>query len=130
MRLAGAEGFVGDDVFEERDVGLHAADAELAQRAVHALAGHREVAAHRGDLHQHRVVERRDDRAGVAHGAVEADAEAGGRAVVEDAAVVRREIVLRVLGGDAALDGEAVARDLLLRRDGHFGDRAAGRPAR
>ena len=29
-----------DDVFEERNVGLHAADAELAQRAVHALAGH------------------------------------------------------------------------------------------
>ena len=28
---------VDDDVLEERDVGLDAADAELAQRAVHAL---------------------------------------------------------------------------------------------
>ena len=36
-RRAGAEGLVVDDVFEERNVRLHAADAELAQRAVHAL---------------------------------------------------------------------------------------------
>ncbi len=32
-----------DDVFEERDVGLHAAHAELAQGAVHARAGLGEV---------------------------------------------------------------------------------------
>ena len=32
-----AERLVEDDVLEERDVRLHAADAELAQRAVHAL---------------------------------------------------------------------------------------------
>ena len=38
-RLAGAEGVVEDDVFQERDVRLYAADAELAQRPVHALEG-------------------------------------------------------------------------------------------
>ena len=32
-----AEFLVVDDVFQERNVGLHAANAEFAQRAVHAL---------------------------------------------------------------------------------------------
>ena len=118
MGLAAAEGIVADDVFQEGDVGLHSADAELAEGAVHPLAGGLEVAAHRGELHQHRVVERRDHRAGVAGARVEADPEAGGGAVVEDAAVVGREAALRVLGGDAALDGVAVARDLGLLGNG------------
>ena len=39
-RLAGAEFVVVNDVFQERDVRLHAADAELAQRAVHAVQRH------------------------------------------------------------------------------------------
>ena len=82
VRLAGAEGFVGDDVFEERDVRLHAADAEFAEGAIHALAGHGEIAAHGGQFHQHGIVERRDDRAGIARGGVEAHAESGGGAVV------------------------------------------------
>jgi hypothetical protein len=118
VRLAGTEGFVGDDVFEERDVRFHAADAELAEGAIHALAGHREIAAHGGELHEHGIIERRDDRTGIARGGVEAHAETGGGAVVEDAAVVRGEVFLRILGGDAALDGEAVARDVFLRRKG------------
>ena len=45
--LAGAEGLVRDDVFEERDVRLHPADAELPQRAVHALEGDREMSGRR-----------------------------------------------------------------------------------
>ena len=121
MGLTAAEGFIRNDIFQKRNVGLHAADAELTQRAVHALAGHREIAAHRGDLHQHRVVEWRDHRAGVARGGIEADAKTGGRAVVENAAVVGREIFLGILGGDAALDRKAIARDLILRGDGHLG---------
>ena len=120
VRLAGAEGLVGDDVFEERDVRFHAADAELAEGAIHALAGHREIAAHGGELHEHGIVERRDDRTGIARGGVEAHAETGGGAVVEDAAVVGREIFLRIFGGDAALDREAVARDVFLGRQGDF----------
>jgi hypothetical protein len=110
--------FVGDDIFEERDVRFHPADAELAQRAIHALAGHGEVAAHGGELHEHGIVVGRDDGARIARGGIEADAEACGGAVVEDAAVIRGEVFLRILGGDAALDGEAVARDVFLRRKG------------
>jgi len=120
VRLAGAEGFVGDDVFEERNVGLHASDAELAQGPVHALAGHRKIAAHRRDLHQHRVIIRRDDRTGIACGGIKTDAETRGRAVVEDAAVIGREILLRILGGDTALNGESIAGDLVLLRNGYL----------
>ena len=43
-RRAGAEDGVVDDVFEEGNVGLDAADAEFAQRAVHALQGDVEIA--------------------------------------------------------------------------------------
>ncbi len=116
--LSGAEGVIGDDVFEERDVRFHPADAELAEGAVHALAGHGEIAAHGGELHEHGIVIRRDDRAGIAGCGIEAHAEAGGGAVVENAAVVRGEVFLRILRGDAALDGEAVARDLVLCGEG------------
>ena len=118
--LAGAEGVIRDDVFEEGDVGFHAADAELAEGAVHALAGGGEAAAGGGELHEHGIVVWRDDRAGIAGSGIEADAEASGGAVVQDAAVVRREVFLRILGGDAALDGEAVAGDVFLGRDGDF----------
>src|SRR5690606_15271962 len=48
--------------------------------------------------------------------AVQADAEAGRAAVGTDAPVVGGEAVLRVLGGDAALQGMAVQPDLRLRR--------------
>ena len=119
--LTAAEGFIRNDIFQKRDVGLHAADAEFTQRTVHALAGHREITAHRGDLHQHRVVEWRDHRAGVARSGIEANAKTGSRAVVENTAVIGREIFLGILGGDAALDRESIARDLFLRRDGHLG---------
>ena len=68
-----------DDVFEEGQVGRHAADAELAQRAVHARDRLRGVRRPGGDLLQQRIVEARDDRAGIGRAAVEADAEAGGR---------------------------------------------------
>ena len=72
------------------------------------------------DLHQQRIVKRRDHRAGIAHAAIEPDAEARRGAVGEDFAVARHELVFRILGGDAALHGETVARDRLLRREGEF----------
>ena len=114
--LAAAELRVQDDVLEEGDVGLDPADPELRQRPVHAVHGDLVGLPGGDDLHEHRVVEGRDDRARVAHAAVEADAEAAGRAVGEDLAVVGGELVLRVLGGDAALDGVAVAGHLVLHR--------------
>ena len=45
-----------DDVFEERDVGLHAADAELAQARSMRWQALAEFAAPGGDLHQQRIV--------------------------------------------------------------------------
>ena len=71
-------------------------------------------------LHQQRIVERRDDRAGVTHAAVEPDAEPARRAIRQNLAVIRHELVLRILRGDPALDGVAVARNVRLRRHAHF----------
>ncbi len=120
VRLAGAEGLISDDVLEERDVGFYAADTELAQCAVHALACQGETAAHGGELDQHGVVVGCDDRTSIARCGIEADAEACGGAVVEDASVVRGEVFLGILCSDAALDSKAVAWDLVLFGDSDF----------
>ena len=119
--VASLEIGVVDDVFEERDVGLDTAHAELAEAAVHALAGVRELASPGGGLDQQGIVERRDDGAGVGGAAVQADAESGGGAVGVDLAVVGDEAVGGVLGGDAALQGVAIERHAVLRRQVHFG---------
>ena len=107
---------MADDIFQERQVGRHPADAELPQRPVHAgdrLARRRRPG---GDLLQKRIVEARDHRAGIGGAAIEPDAEAGGAAIGGDAAVVGDEVLFRVLGGDAALEGVAVEGDLALAR--------------
>ena len=124
--VARAEDGVGHHVLEERHVGLHAANAELAQGAVHAVEGDGEGLAGRGDLDQQRVVERRDRAACRAHARVEAHAEAGGTAVGDDLPVIWGESIGRVLRGDAALHGEAVAWNGLLRGQGEFGAVQAG----
>ena len=104
-----------DDVFEEGEVGGDAADAELAERPVHA--GDRLLRRGRpgGHLLEQRIVVAGDDRAGIGGAAVEPDAEAGGAAIGGDAAVVGDEVLLRVLGGDAALERVAVEADVALR---------------
>ncbi len=116
--LAADEVGGGDDVVEEGNVGFDSADAELVEGAFHALEGERESWREGGDLDQHGVVEGRNHRSGVAHGPVEADAQAGGGAVGDDFAVVRGEVGLGILGRDAALDGEAVAGDFILGGNG------------
>ena len=83
---------MADQVEQERDVGLHAADAELAQRAIRALHRFLERAAPGRDLDQQRVEVRRDDRAAEAVAAVEPDGEAAGRAIGRDPAVVGDEM--------------------------------------
>ena len=120
MCLAGAEGFISDDVFEERNVGFYPANPELAEGAIHALAGSGETTTRGGEFHQHRIVVWCDDRACIAGSGVEADAETCGGAVVENAAVIRREVFLRIFRGDTALDGEAVAGNFILGRNGDF----------
>ena len=118
-----AEARMRDDVLEEGEVGRDAADAELAERAVHARDRLLRRRRPGGDLLQQRIVEAGDDRAGIGGAAVEADAEAGRAAIGGDAAVIGDEVLLGVLGGDAALERVAVQPDLLLRR--HAGVRLA-----
>ena len=110
-RLAGLEGRVADEVQQERDVGLDAADAELAQRAVGALRRFFERRAPGRDLDEQRIEVRRDDRAAEAVAAVETHGEAAGRPVGRDAAVVGDEVAIGIFGRDAALHGHAAALD-------------------
>ena len=117
VALAGQEDRVGDHVLQEADVGLHAADAELLQAAVHDVGGLREGEPPGAHLHQQRVVVRGDLRAGEGVARVEPDAAAGRGAVGGEHAEVGGEVVGRVLGGDAALDGVAAHLDGALVRD-------------
>src|SRR5439155_12714004 len=94
--------------------GDHAADAELGERALDLVGGLVEGERAAGELHEQRVVIRRDDRARVTGAAVEADAHAAGAAVRLDAARARLEILARIFGGDAALDGHAAHADFFL----------------
>ncbi len=119
--VAALKGGMLDHVFEERDVCLYATDAELAKGAVHALASLGKVAAPGGDFHEQRIVERRDDGATVSGGGVETDAEAGGRTVGVDLAVVGHEAVGGIFGGDAALERGAVKLDGVLLGNADFG---------
>ena len=119
-RLAAAEIPMLNHVLKERNVGLHAANSELRESAMHAVHRNLVVLTRGDDLHEHGVVEGRDDRAGIAHRTVQPDAEATGGAVGEQLAVVGRELVLGVFGGDAALDRVAVAGNLILRRHADF----------
>ena len=105
--LAGEESRVRDHVEQERDVRLHAPDAELLERPLLPPRRVDEPPAVGADLDQQRVVERRDDAAGDRRPAVGPDAQAADRAVVGDPAVVGRELVLRVLGRDPALEGDS-----------------------
>ena len=118
--IAAAELGMADQRFQEHQVGRHAADAEFAERPVHAVDGLGRGGRPGGDLFQQRIVKARDQGARVGGAAVEADAEAGGAAIGGDAAVIGNEIVLRVLGGHPALDGMAVEADIGLVRHAAF----------
>ena len=119
--FAAAEFGMPDQGFQEHQVGGHAADTKFAERPVHALDGLQGRGRPCGDLFQQGIVKARDQGPRIRGAAVETDAEAGGAAIGGDAAVIGNEIVLRVLGGDPALDGMAVEADI-----GLFGDAAFG----
>ena len=113
---------------EERDVGRDAADAELGQGAPGPTHRGGEVAATAGQLDQHRV-EVRPDLGAHEHGAtVETDPGPTGRAVGRDPAGVGAELVGRVLGGDAALEGGPADLQGLLRQPEVGEGLAAGDP--
>ena len=120
---AGQKRRVRDQVDQERNVRLDAADAEFLQAALHAPGGVGEAQAVGRHLDQQRIVERRDDGAGKRGAGVEADAQAAGRAIIAEPAVIGQEIVRRILGRHAALDGEAVRAHLRSDRRGRFRDR-------
>ena len=109
----GLERRVGEHVEQEGDVRLDAANARLLEGSAHTEERLLERRAARGVLDEERVVVRRDRHARVAD-TVLAHAEAGRVAVHRDRAGVGREVALGVLGRDAALDGDATRRDVLL----------------
>jgi len=116
---------VREDVEQEGDVGLDAADARLLKRALHAAHHLLPVAARGGVLDEERVVVRLHHHARVAD-AVHAHAEAGRVTVDGEGASVGGEVALGVLGGDAALHGDARRVDVLLQQANIREARAAG----
>ena len=111
---------MADDVLEEGEIGGDSPDAELAQRPVHPLDGLVGRGRPGRHLFEERIVERRDAGARIGGAAVEAHAEAGRAAIGGQHAVVRNEVVFRILGGDPALQGMPVDPDFVLRRDAAF----------
>ena len=75
---AGQKVGVCDEVDQERDVGLHAADAEFLQAAFDVAGGLLVGQPPRRHLHEQRVEIGRDDRAGEGGAGVEPDAHAAG----------------------------------------------------
>ena len=114
VALAGDERRVRENVRHERDVRLHAAHVLFIDGAGGLAADGGEGAVPARDLDEQGVVVRRDDRARADIAAVETHAEAAAGAVGLDLAVVGREVVGRVLGGHAALDGVAVDLEVVL----------------
>ena len=121
---------VGEDVAQEADVRLRAADLELVEGAQGALDGRAEVGRGRGGDHlaQQRV---EVGVGGVAGVAVGIDADAGARGGLEDgehpAGRPHRAVGLHLLQVDARLDGVAARRGhRLLREPDAVEGRAAG----
>src|SRR5580704_14545188 len=97
-----------DYVFEKRDVGLDAANAKLAQRAVHALACFWKFCAPGCDVYEERIVVRSENCASVGSAAVEANSKSSRGPVRRELAVIGREIFFGIFGGDAALERGAI----------------------
>ena len=114
IQLARGESRMGEDAAQERQVGLHTADQGIAEHGQQAQARLLAVFAPGDQLAQHRVVEGRDAVA-LGHAAVDAPAVAvAGLAVQRQGAGGGEEIVIRVFGVQAHLDGVAIERHLLL----------------
>ena len=120
MALARLERRVLQNVRDERDVGLDAADVLLADRAQRLAAQALERLVVAGDLDQQRIVIRRDLRADIGIAAVQTHAVAARGTVGRDLADVRQEVVLGVLGRDAALHRIAARDHIRLLADADF----------
>ncbi len=104
-----------DDVFEERNVRFHTANAELAQRAVHAPS-FREFRAPRGDFYEKRIVVGSKDRTSVGRATVETDSKSGRRSVSRKLSVIGSKIFFGIFGCDSALQRCAVQHHVWLLR--------------
>ena len=118
--VPGGEPRIADKLFQENKIGLHAADAELAQRAVHTARCFFGRGRPGRDFLQHRIVIRCDHSARVGGTTVQTNAEPVGTAISGDPAVIRDELVFRILGGDAALQRVTVQPDVILARQAGF----------
>ena len=112
---AAAEFRVVQDGFLKRDGRLDAGDDVLVEGTVHLVHGVAPVGAVGDELGDHRVVVAGNGVAGVGV-AVEAHAASAGCVVHLDLAGAGPEIVPRILGVDAALDGMAGGLDVALRQ--------------
>ena len=110
---AGLELGVGEHIEDEGDVGLDTTDAALLKDALHTGDSLGEVGTTGGVLDKHGVVVGGDGKAGVAN-AIHTDAATGGMAVDGNGAGVGSKVLLRILGGHTALDGNATGANVLL----------------
>ena len=107
-------------VLQEINICLHAGNAEFIQAAEHLMDGFLRMERMGGDFNEQGIVVWSDDSAGVRGACIETDARAAAGAVRDDFAGVRHEIVLRVFGGDTALDSHAFVPDFILLTDCNF----------
>ena len=110
---------------QEADIGGHAGDGELVERTLGALHGLLESDSTAGHLHQQRVEVGRNLST---HGrcTVQAHAGAARRTIRGQRAGIGTEAVIRVLGGDATLQGRTGDGNLVLGEVNIF-QRCAGR---
>ena len=106
VRVAGGERRVFGDRDEERHIGGHAEHHIVAQRGEQSLPRRLAVRAPHRDLGQQRIVVDRHLVAG-ADPRVDADAGRARLAQMHDATGAGQEVLRRILGVDAALDGVA-----------------------
>ena len=114
--IGGCESRMHDQLIEEPQVGDDAADSKLPQGTMHPRDGLLRGRRPGRHLDQQRIIKARDDGSRIGGAGIETNAESRGAAVGRDAAIVRHEIVLRVLRRDAALQRMGVDANIFLLR--------------
>src|SRR5260370_42195972 len=102
------------DVFDERDIRFHAANAEFSQRTVHSLAGFGKIRTPGSDFHEQRVVISSQHGACIGGAALETNAKSRGGTIRGNLPVIPREVLLRVFRGDAALQPGSLSEPAFL----------------
>ena len=111
---------VRHQIDEEGDVRLDAADAEFLQAAFHAPGRVHEAQAVGRHLHEERVVIGRDHGAAESGAGVQSNAQAAGRAVMAQPAIIGQEVVGWIFGRDPALERMSVDADIVLSAEPDF----------